>query len=249
MIKYFDNLAAKIAFKIAETLVKAKIKPMSVTVFRFIIAAPVSWYFFSRGQYLYNVVGLFLYMAFAILDWVDGDMAQLYKLPKKTAPFGRLIDHTSDRILMLIVLGSFFYAGMNGTYQDVWIVLTVLYYSIFFFLSVSLYEFDKRFNLDFESYPEIDRKMHYINPSPGLIDKILFNILYVHNNSITRICFTHNYVLIAGILTNQLLPVFIFITFMHTLRSAGIFSIMYRTLKVEKTDSALISVLREYQSQ
>lgn len=246
MTKYFDDIGLKVSFKIATILVKAKIKPMTVTVFRFIVSAPLSWYFFSRGEYIYNVIGLFLYMALAILDWVDGEMAQLYKLSKQTAPFGRLIDHTSDRILMLIVLGSLFYAGMNSLNNHVWTILTVSYYSVFLFLTVLLYEFDKMFGLDFERYPEIGRLMHGISRSPSITDKILFNLLYVHNNSLTRICFTHNYLLIIGIITNQLLPTFIFITFMHILRSAGIFLITYRTLKKVEIDSALVEVLRKY---
>lgn len=246
MIKYLEDLGLEFAYNIAKIFVKAKIKPMTVTIFRFIIAAPISLYFFSRGEYLYNIIGLLLYMALAILDWVDGDMAKLYKLPKKTAPFGRLIDHTSDRILVLIVLGAIFYAGMNSSYSNIWIIVTVLYYSSFFFLTVFLYEFDKMFGIDFERYPKLSQQMHQINSAPSIYDRIFYNFLYVHNNSLARICFTHLYALVIGIVANQLLPAFIFITFMHFLRSAGIFLITYKTLKLGETNSALIKVLRKY---
>lgn len=249
MIKYFDNLAEKFSFKLAQILVNAKIKPMFVTVFRFIVAGLASWYFLSRGQYLYNVMGLLSYMALAILDWVDGDMAKLYKLPKLTAPFGRLIDHTSDRILMLIVLGSIFYAGMNGPDNQVWIILTVLYYSGFFFLTVFSYEFDKMFHLNFEDYPKIEDQIRRADIPPSTTDKILYNMLYVHNNSITRIFFTHNYLLIIGILMNQLLLAFMIITLMHGLRAVGIFLLTCRTLKIGVTDSALVKVLRKYKAK
>lgn len=248
MINFLDNIALKISLELAKLLVKAKIKPISVTLFRFIIAAPLSWLFFSRGEYIYNVIGLFTYMALALLDWVDGEMAQLYKLPRETAPFGKLIDHMSDRVLMMIVLGSLLFAGLTKSNNQLWITVTILYYSSFFYLTSLIYDFEKMFKLDFLKFPKIERSMFRINSSPNLIDKVLYNMLYVHNNSITRICFTHNFILIFGILTNQILISFIFITSMHMLRSAGVFFIMYKTLKHEESNSALVKVLRKYKT-
>lgn len=244
MIKFFDRIAERVAFIIAQILVKARIKPLYVTIFRFVVAAPISWYFFSRGEYLYSVIGLLVYIALAFLDWADGDMAQLYKLPKQTAPLGRLFDHTSDRALMMIVLAAIFYGGMTSSGNSAWITLTVAYYSIFFFLTVSLYEFDSVFGLEFARYPELEREMHKINRSPSLTDKLVYNLLNVHNNSITRLCFTHNFVLLFGILANQLLIALSFLALMHTVRAVGIFWITYETFKVSTTHSALAKVLR-----
>lgn len=246
MILFLDRVAENVSLQIAKLFVKAGIKPMTVTVVRFLIAAPVSWYFFSRGEYIYSVVGLFTYMALAILDWVDGEMATLYKLPKHTAPFGRLIDHTSDRILMLIVLGSILYGGMRGPQGYAWTIVTVWYFSTFFFLNVFSYEFEKKFRLPFDRYPEVEKQMYKLTRDPLVKDRILYNLLYVHNNSITRILFTHNFLLIIGILTNQLLGTFIIITAMSAVRATGYFVLEYKTLKPGDTDSALIKVMRKY---
>jgi len=246
MINNLVELGEKVATQIAKILVRANIKPIQVTVLRFAIAAPASLYFFSRGEYLYNVIGLFVYMALAILDWTDGEMARLYKLPKNTAPFGRLIDHISDRVLMLIVLGTLMFAGMRGSNSQIWTIVTVLYYSFFFFLTTLLFEFDKMFGLHFEEYPKLSHEMRKINHTPNATDRFLYNLLYVHNNSIAFICFTHNYVLIVGILTNQLLLCFIFFTFMLTIRSIGVFLIIYKTLKIDSNGLAITSVLRKY---
>lgn len=244
MITFLDNIASEVAIKIAQILVRAKVRPIAVTIFRFVVCAPISLYFFSRGDYLSNVIGLFLYMALALLDWADGEMAQMYKLPKKTAPFGRLIDHTSDRVLMMIVLGSIFYAGMMGPNKQIWTILTILYYSSFFFMNVFLYEFEKVMHLNFTQYPEIEKQMYQINKSPGFFDRFLYSVLYVHKNSLTRIFFTHNFLLIIGILSNQILLIFIVITSMIFLRSASSFYIEYKTLKVEETNSALVKAMR-----
>lgn len=245
MIKFLDKIASDFSHSVAKMLVAVKIKPMTVTVTRFLIAAPLSIYFFSQGEYFANIFGLLSYMALAILDWVDGEMAELYKLPRRTAPFGRLIDHTSDRILMLIVLGSIMYGGIQGNHSYLWSITTILYYSFFFMLTVTLYEFDKKFKIDFEKYPGIGQDMKKIDKNTSVLDSILFNLLYVHNNSLTRICFTHNYLLIIGIITNQLLACFIFITSMHALRSFGLFVIEYETLKKGTTKSTLAQVLRK----
>ncbi len=245
MINNLVNSGLKLSYKIAQLLVKTKIKPIWITLLRFVIVVPISLYFFSQDKYIYNVIGLFLYMFLAILDWVDGDMAQIYKLPKETAPLGRLIDHNADRILMLIVLGSILYANISTHYNQGWIITTILYYSIYFFLTVLLFDFDKLFNLEFDDYPKIEKEMNSINPSPKASDKILYNFLYVHKNSLMSICFTHSYLLVMGILTNQLFPMFVFITLMNGIRSVCIFVILCRVLKTGKTNSVLIQALRK----
>lgn len=249
MIKFLDGIAEKTAYLIAQILVKAKIKPIYVTLFRFITAAPLSFYFFSRGEYLFNVIGLLVYMAIAILDWTDGHMAQLYKLPKETAPLGRLIDHTSDRVLMMIVLASMFFGGLQTGQMFAWSFLAISYFSIFFFLTVSLYEFDRTFAIVFDQYPEIEEKMYKINKNPGMADKLIYNFLNVHNNSITRICFTHNYMLIIGVITNTLFLSLAFLALMHFVRSIGLFYITYKTFQVGPSNSALVKILREYKEK
>lgn len=248
MINHLVNLGLKFSFRIARVLVALKIKPMTVTISRFILAAPLSLYFFSRGEYIYNVVGLVTYSALAILDWVDGDLAKLYKLPKATAPFGRFIDHTLDRILVLIVIGAIFYAGINSSYSYIWTLVTIIYYTGFFFVTVLLHEFDLMFNLTFDRYPQLYTNMLKINPKLSFSDRMLYNFLYVHHSSLSHICFTQIYVLFFGILTNQVLATFIFISSMFVVRSAGISLIMYLELNLGKTNSALIKVLRTHKA-
>lgn len=246
MIQLLDDITEKIAYKIAQILVAAKVTPMMATLFRFIAAAPTSLYFFSRGEYLYNVIGLFIYMALAFLDVADGHMAQMYKLPKETAPFGRLHDHISDRVLMLIIFGAIQYAGMKGPDGYIWQIITIMFYSAFFFITTLTYEFERTFSLNIHSYPQLLPKMHQIHRSISVSDTVLYNILYVHNNSFTRIFFNHTFLLLFGVLANQLLAVFIYFALMHIVRSAGLFIITYQTLSMKPTNSALAQVLRKY---
>ena len=243
MIVFLENFFLKVAAKIARFFFKLRIRPIYVTVARFLIAAPLSLYFFTRGKYLYNVIGLFLYMALAILDWVDGRLAELMNLPAETKPLGKLVDRTLDRILMLIVLGSIFYTGITSCQKQTWGVLVIMYYSIFFFLAVLLYEFDRMFNLEYEHYPEIGEKMKRINKFPGVVDRFLLELLCLRN-SLTRFCFMVSYPLFLGIIFNQLLFAFAFITLMAGLRALGLLLVMYRALGVGETGSVLTIVLR-----
>lgn len=246
MIIWLENFFLKIAFQIAKVLAKTKITPRQITVARFIIAVPMSLYFFSKGNYLCNVIGLFFYMSLAIFDWVDGSLAKIKKLPLATKPLGVFIDHSSDRILMLIVLSSIFYAGMNSGEEKAWVVITILFFSTLFFLATILHEFDKVTGLEYQKYPELGKKLYKPAECFSLKDRFLWNCLYVSHSSIAKFCFTISYPLFLGIITNQLIPAFIFIVFMLGLRSAGIFSIMYCVLNIKKTDSVLIEALKDY---
>lgn len=246
MITYLENLALDLADKIAHFLAKNRVQPVHVTLARFLIATPVSLYFFSRGTYVSNILGLFFYMIIAILDWVDGKLARLMKLGKETKPLGKFVDYTLDRMLMLIVLGSIFYAGLHSTQGNVWMMLVVVYFTIFFFLTTLLYEFDSTFNVTFKEYPQIEKRMHEIQKTPKIMDKFLYNLINVHNNSITKFCFSVSYPLFIGIILNQLIATFIFITFMLILRSSAISWIMYDSLKKNQSNLSLIKVLRKH---
>lgn len=243
MIVYLDNIRQKIAYEIAKVLAKTKITPNQITVLRFVLAAPLSMYFFSRGEYLYNLAGLFFYVSLATLDWVDGNLA---RMTGRTSFLGKWLDDTLDRILMLIVLCSVFYAGIVSDNSLSWAMLGISFFSICLFLTALLSDFDQKFNLEFSIYSEIVKKTYEINANPKLIDRLLLNFLDVHRNSISRFCFCLSYPLLLGIIVNQLWFSFVFMTFMLGLRSAGILFITYRVVKNGQTNSALTRVLREY---
>lgn len=243
MIVYLDQLRLKVAYQIAKVLAKTKITPNQITILRFIIAAPVSAYLFSRGEYLYNLLGLIFYVPLAIIDWVDGSLA---RLTGQSSSLGKFLDITFDRVLMLVVLLSIFYAGIVSSGDEKWGILTILFFSVYLFLTASLSDFDQLFNLEFNRYPEVIEKIYQLDENPKLIDRLLINFLDVHRNSITRFCFCISYPLFVGIITNQLLLTFVFITFMFGLRVGGVLFIIYRVVRRGRTDSTLTKVLRKY---
>lgn len=242
-LSYLDSIRQKIAYRVADFLAGTNITPNQITIFRFVVSVPVCAYFFSRGTYFYNLIGLALYLALAILDWADGRLA---RITGKSSLLGKWADITTDRILVLIVLGSFFYAGISSNQYRMWINLGVLFYSSFFFMAVTNDHFDRMFNTDFDAYPEIEDKMLKAGKRVGPIDKFLVNFLFVHRNSISKFCFCVSYPLFLGIIINQLFPAFVFITFMLGVRIIGFLFIMYRAVRKGETNSAMTLVLREY---
>lgn len=246
MIHYLEEKGLELAEVIAQFLARKGVTPLQVTTMRFVIATPLSLYLFSRGSYIYNLIGLFSYMVLAIFDWVDGKLARIKKLPEKTKPLGKFVDYTSDRILILIVFASIFYAGTFSEESKIWIILIITYYSIFFFLTTLLHDFDQMFHLDFKRYPDIEKEMDKLDKLPSRFDMFLYNLINVHKSSLSKFCFSVSYVLFAGIIFNRLLATFTFITLMMGVRSAGMMYIMYSAVKTGNTHSSLIRVLRNH---
>ena len=242
MIVYLDNLRRKFAHRVAQLLVKTRITPNQITIFRFFVAAPLTLYFFSRGTYLYNLIGLGVYVSLAILDWVDGELA---RMTNQSSVLGKWLDDTSDRVLVLIVLASIFYGGMVSGDGQVWRLLAVLFFPFFFFLATTQFDFDRMFNLGFAKYPQVREGIAESDKSSSLLDWVLVNFIDVRRNSLTRFSFCISYPLFVGLILNQLLPAFAFITFMSCLRALGLLLVMYRALGVGETESVLTTILRE----
>lgn len=240
MIALLERLAFRFCLKIAKLLSKTKITPNSLTLLRFILAAPLSVYFFSKGTYKDNVLGLLFYMGLALIDWVDGKLA---RLTGKVSLLGKFLDELLDRILVLLVLGSIFYAGLNSPFYKIWAVIFLFYYSSFLFITALLYEFDDMFGLKFKLYPLLEKEMRK-KKIFSWKDKFLYSFINVHKNSLTKFCFTVSYPLFLGIVLNQLIITFCFITAMQIIRSLAVMFIIYLTVKDGSTNLALIKTLK-----
>lgn len=249
MIIRLEELGVKCSLKIAQILAKTPITPYQITIIRFLLAVPLSVYFFTRGTYWYNVLGLFCYVFLAIFDWVDGRLAEIRKLPEATRPIGKFTDHTLDRILMLMVLGSIFYAGIHSAQKEIWIVVCILYFMAFFFTSTMSYEFEKITKKEYYEYHGLEQFFLQNYKSFSFFDRFLWNVFYLNHSSFARIFFMASYMLFLGIIINQLLLAFILILSATIMRGCGIFIILYRYLKPGESGSHLIRMLRTYKNE
>jgi len=245
MINRLDKIRYQFSYGLFLLVRKTKITPNQVTVFRFVVTAPLCIYFFSRGEYLYNVIGLLLYIILSALDWVDGLLA---RDSWRATTLGRFLDHGLDRFLVYIVLGSIFYGNFNYYNSWSWAVLAVLFYSAMFLVSWVQLDFDRFFHLEFERYPEVRAKIKELNLPLSFSDRLLLNFLNVHHNSLAKFCFCLSYPLTVGIIFNQLFAAFVFMTVMLYIRIFGINYIIYRALRPKDKPSSLTTVLRYFLS-
>lgn len=239
MLVLLDKFRAQLAYRAAEKLSKTGITPNQITIFRFVISLPATLYFFSRGEYFYNLIGLAVYLLLVPLDWVDGDLA---RLTGQSSSLGKWLDDTTDRILVLAVLGSLFYAGMVADPLR-WGLLTLGFFSIHFFLTTLLEDFKDRFNLDFAQYAEVEEEA-LSSGNPSLLDRLLVNFLNVHRSSLTKFLFCISYPLFVGIIIDRLFLTFVFLMITFSLRSIGIMFLMYAAAKEGQTKSRLVEILR-----
>lgn len=239
MIVFLDDLRARLAYRIAKTLSKTGITPNQITIFRFVISFPSVLYFFSRGEHLYNLIGLAVYLVLVPLDWVDGDLA---RLTNQSSSLGKWLDDTSDRILVLSVLGGLFYAGIASD-PRLWGSLTLAFFSIYFFLTTLLEDFNKHFDLEFSQYAKVEEEALAVG-QPFFLDRILVNLLNIHRNSFSKFLFCISYPLFVGIVVDQLFLTFVFLIITFSLRSLGVMFLMYSAARGGKTKSRLVEVLR-----
>lgn len=239
MIVFLDKLRARLAHEIASALSKTGITPNQITIFRFVVSFPSSLYFFSRGEHFYNLVGLAIYLVLVPLDWVDGDLA---RLTNQSSSLGKWLDETSDRILVLSVLGGLFYAGIVSDPRP-WGTLTLAFFLVHFFLTTLLGDFNNNFDLEFSQYAEVEEEALAVD-QPSFLDRILVNLLNIHRNSFSKFLFCMSYPLFVGIVVDQLFWTFVFLIATFSLRSLGIMFLMYSAAKGGETKSRLVEVLR-----
>lgn len=239
MIVFLDKLRARLAYRIAEALSKTGITPNQLTIFRFVISFPSALYFFSRGEHLYNLMGLAVYLLLVPLDWVDGDLA---RLTNQSSSLGKWLDDTSDRVLVLSVLGGLFYAGIVSG-SRLWGLLTLAFFLVHFFLTTLLEDFNNHFDLEFSQYAEVEKETLAVD-QPPFLDRILVNLLNVHRNSFSKFLFCISYPLFVGIIVDQLFLTFTFLIITFGLRSLGIMFLTFSAARNGKTKSRLVEVLR-----
>jgi len=243
MIVFLDKFRRYVADLLATLFAKTPITPNQLTLGRFFIAAPVSIYLFSRGDYVLNVIGLFSYISLSILDFVDGALA---RKTNRSSDVGKFLDDNLDRMLMLMVIFSFFYAGMMSAQGATWQILFVIFLFFFFMLANILEDFTELFNLELRTFHKITDYIFSTGISPKILDRILSSFIDVHKNSLTRFCFCISYPLVVGVLVNQLLIIFIFITIMFALRFLVIFLLMTVVLSDVSSNLLVIEALRKF---
>ena len=243
----FDTFMAKCqrfaSKNLVKFLIKTNITPNQVTLVRLFISMPLFIYIFSRGEYIYNLLGVLTAGFLSIFDCVDGDLA---RKTNKSSALGAWLDRFSDAIIMCTILMSIFFAALTSSTNYLWPLVIVVFFFGFFLLANLLHEFERSFRVNIGEYSKIKIGMYKLSKKFSFVDRVYINFLDVHNSSLAAYSFCISYPLLIGIIFNQLLLAFIFIAIMFNLRFLVLLQIYYKVLKKEDNRSLFIKVLKEY---
>ena len=118
------GLLYRIAAKpIARLLVKTPVTANFVTYATFFIAI-VSAYFFSRGIYLCNLIGIVVFQMALLLDFVDGEIA---RAKNTVSSYGDWVDSILDRLKDVVIVGGVAWGlARTGHESNIWILGFIL---------------------------------------------------------------------------------------------------------------------------
>lgn len=118
---YLFNFITKQNFQAKQPWVKWLIKRLSIinchawTASRF-FGCPAT----LVASYLHPIIGLVMFILFALTDWVDGKVAAI---KKKNGKFGALLDGTADKIFVIPLIGIW---GSDFANEIIFWVLAVI---------------------------------------------------------------------------------------------------------------------------
>ena len=184
---------------------KLHITPNQITIFNFIFTLTAGAYFFSRGHYLTNIIGLGVLFVNVILDYTDGALA---KQTKQMSPVGAWLDGGGD----VLIQNGIMAAVAFGLYR----VLRYPSFSLFaaimlyFVANAGLNTISVHYNniFGFDSYTGSDLFRRYMEQKPTLINRALKNIVDPTSSAVGLVLFTVRYWIIAGALLNLMAVIF-----------------------------------------
>lgn len=108
---------------IARLLVKTPVTANGVTYATFFIGM-ISAYFFSRGLYHYNLIGIVVFQIALLLDFVDGEIA---RAKNTTSSYGDWVDSILDRLKDVVIVGGVAWGlARTGHESNIWILGFIL---------------------------------------------------------------------------------------------------------------------------
>ena len=219
LLNRLQDVQIFVAHLIVKLLISTPITANQVTVFRICLTIPFSFYFFSQGKYLYNLIGLVFVLAMMTLDFVDGELARQKNM---TSKLGKYLDEGFDMVIVLTILFSIFIGVLKATdYKDLWSIFFVFFLINNLYQIILINEFTKKTTYTLTSENRIlnIEEKYKASNLITFIDSIFLCIIDVHRRSISKICFTISYVLMLTILTNQIFFGFVFLSITYLIRN------------------------------
>lgn len=183
-----------LSYIIVEIIKVSKITPNQITIFR-IIFFPIIFFFFSRGSYLDNVLGLVTILIYTLLDTVDGDLARAKDM---TSDLGAWLDHSFDKVMVNVVLVGVAIGAYNVTNNPLFLIggLIALFFQAMV-VNVSN-DYTQLYGEDVYFDSPLKKKLEKSKKSK-LLDRILVHV-FVFNSFWSYFFFTIRYQMIVGVL-------------------------------------------------
>lgn len=198
-------ISRKIATPIVKILAKTKITPNQVTIGRGVILIPLFVFFFIRGDFVSNLIGLFLYVVFFIFDHVDGQLARSKSMESE---LGAFIEDLVDRAAIIIALTSIAFGSSRRSGN------LLPFFLVFFLLLLDSFQeliAFKRHEFGIQIGQDEMRKLRreFRKKMVPWRQRLFFNLIYLEESPLLFV-FAKVYPFILGILFDQVLIAFLY---------------------------------------
>lgn len=227
------KLYKKIKTPFVNFCIKHAISANTVTIINHLITLTFCIYFFSRGTYIGNILGLIVMVINVFLDYLDGDIA---KSTKTVSEFGVWIDSGFDVIIQNAVMGSIAIGCFKNGLSINWVVL-------FFISNVgnNLVSFKYNSDFGFDSANGNNFFRDYIDANGyTFLNRFLKNLIDPTASVFGLAFFTFRYITLNGLVLNLMPTAFVLITIIANIR----WLIMFSIYAIYKKDNMSLLILR-----
>ncbi len=208
--------------------------PNQITVFNFLINDLLSVYFFSRGTYRDNLIGLFFCGLGAIADKMDGFIARKRGL---TSELGGWLDAILDLVWQNLLVGAIVFGVFTSKNNSpLWLAI-----GLFAIVSLAMSNrlrslYRDKFDLGFHSDVAGFRKRISSDEDTTILGKISLQIL-TPTNFFFLFLFTIRYFIVLGALINRMNVALLMIVASCFFRAVILFYVYALFLADEKKES------------
>ena len=209
-MEFAESIYKKVSPPIVKILIRIGITANQVTVVNFFFTLIFGVYFFSRGTYAGNWMGLGIMFINVVLDYIDGDLA---RQRNELSLLGKWLDTIGDIILQNSIIAAICF----GIYRPgILSAIILIYFVGNSIMHVVSLHYNDTFGFDSCRGNALFRK--YMTLKPTSLNRFVKNLIDPTASWIGLSFYTVRYWIIFGIIFNQMTFIFICITIIGTFR-------------------------------
>ena len=226
MREWSKDIYHKISAPCVRFCILNKITANHITVFNHFITLTLGCYLFSLGWHWALICGLIVCLINGFLDYLDGDVA---KSSNNSSRLGIWLDSGFDVILQNAVMASIGVGCYKMGMPFLWVVVFLISNSAVNFVS---FNYNSTFGFDSDSGSEVfrrfmDKRCHFIN-------RVLKNLIDPTDNYFSLMFYTFRYWIAFGALFNLMIPCFVIMTLINTVKWVVMYAMFALYLMGEK---------------